>query len=143
MIEYQYLYLIAVQHFLLLSILPSSTFLRMDPTLSFDEDIKQVVLLSMKKLNQINRIKHLFMRHILEMIIQSCVFSKLFYCSTVWSATSHKNISKLAVRTKLRSTYSNRHSQIQPYNACFKTIEMALCQNDVPLLVMHNVHMHE
>ena len=29
------------------------------------------------------------------MIIQSCVFSKLFYCCTVWSATSHKNISKL------------------------------------------------
>ena len=49
----------------------------------------------MKKLHQISRIKHLFTPHILEMIIQSCVFSKLFYCSTAWSATSYKNISKL------------------------------------------------
>ena len=69
--------------------------LTMDPTLSFDEHIKQVVSSSMKKLHQINRIKHLFTPLILEMIIQSCVFSKLFYCSTVWSATSYENISKL------------------------------------------------
>ena len=52
--------------------------LTMDPTLSFDEHIKQVVSSSMKKLHQINRIKHLLMPHILEMIIQSCVFPSYF-----------------------------------------------------------------
>ena len=67
----------------------------MDSTLSFDEHIKQAVSSCMKKLHQINRIKNLFAPKTLEMIIQTCVFSKLFYCSSVWSSTSRKNISKL------------------------------------------------
>ncbi len=67
----------------------------MDSTLSFDEHIQDLVSSCMKKLHQISRIKNLFAPRTLEMIIQSCVLSKLFYCSSVWSATSHKNISKL------------------------------------------------
>ena len=57
----------------------------MDPSLSFDEHIKQSVS---------SCIKNLFRPSTLEMIIQSYVFSKLFYCSTAWSSTSQKNICK-------------------------------------------------
>ena len=63
--------------------------LTMDPTLSFDEHIKQVVSSSMKKLHQINRIKHLFTPHILEMIIQSCVF--FIVISLLYCMVSHKS----------------------------------------------------
>ena len=66
-----------------------------DSNLSFDEHIKQSVSSCTKKLHQINRIKNLFNGSTLEMIIQSQVFSKLFYCSTVWSSTSLKNICQL------------------------------------------------
>ena len=69
--------------------------LTMDPSLSFDEHIKQSVSSCMKKLHQINRVKNLFRQSTLEMIIQCYVFSKLFYCSTALSSTSQKNICKL------------------------------------------------
>ena len=46
-------------------------------------------------LSQINRVKHLFDAATLERIINALVFSKLYYCSPVWSNTSKKNISKL------------------------------------------------
>ena len=44
---------------------------------------------------QINRVKNLFDARTLERIIYNLVFSKLYYCSLVWSNTSKKNISKL------------------------------------------------
>ena len=44
---------------------------------------------------QINRIKHLFDSKSLENIIHALIFSRLFYCSPVWSSTSKKNVSKL------------------------------------------------
>ena len=43
---------------------------------------------------QINRVKHLFDAKTLERVINTLVFSKLYYCSPVWSTTSKKNISK-------------------------------------------------
>ena len=47
------------------------------------------------KLYQINRIKHLLDRKTLLLVINSFVFSKLQYCSTVWSNTSSSNIDNL------------------------------------------------
>ena len=47
------------------------------------------------KLKQINRIKHLLDRKTLLLVMNSFVFSKLLYCSTVWSNTSNSNIAKL------------------------------------------------
>ena len=44
---------------------------------------------------KINRVKHLFDARTLERVINALVFSKLYYCSPVWSNTSKKNISKL------------------------------------------------
>ena len=49
----------------------------------------------MNKLIQINRIKYLFDKETLLLIINSFVFSRLFYRSSVWSNTSVTNIHKL------------------------------------------------
>ena len=49
----------------------------------------------MPRLGQINGVKHVFDKRTLLMIINSLVFSKLFYCSNVWANTSKCNISKL------------------------------------------------
>ena len=49
----------------------------------------------MNKLIQINRIKYLFDKETLLLVINSFVFSRLFYCSSVWSNTSATNIHKL------------------------------------------------
>ena len=50
-------------------------------------------LLSM--LCQISRVRHLFTKPVLSTILNSLIFSKLFYCSTVWAGTSKQNLQKL------------------------------------------------
>jgi hypothetical protein len=49
----------------------------------------------MSKLGQINRVKHAFNSTLLTTIIHMLVFSKLFYCSSVWSTTSAGNIARV------------------------------------------------
>ena len=49
----------------------------------------------MSSLSQIYRVKHAFSKELLITIIKSLVFSKIFYCSSVWSNTSATNINKL------------------------------------------------
>ena len=49
----------------------------------------------MYSLFQINRVKHLLDRTTLLLVIHSLVFSRLFYCSSVWSNTSKENVKKL------------------------------------------------
>ena len=66
-----------------------------DSTLSFDEHITITVSSCMASLVQINRVKHLLDVKTLENVINALVFSKLFYCCTVWSSTSKKNVKKL------------------------------------------------
>ena len=58
-----------------------------DTTLSFDEHIMNTVSSCFASLRQINRIKHLFDSKSLENVIHALVFSRLFYCSPVWSST--------------------------------------------------------
>ena len=43
----------------------------------------------------LNRVKYLFDRRTLITIINSLVFSKLLYCSSVWANTTNKNIELL------------------------------------------------
>ena len=69
--------------------------LQVDSTLSYDEHVTQTVSSCIGSLCQINRVKHLFDARTLERVINALVFSKLYYCSPVWSNTSKKNISKL------------------------------------------------
>ena len=66
-----------------------------DSHLSFDEHVIEVVSKCIGSLCQINRVKHLFDRSTLITIINSLVFSKLFYCSSMWASTTKKNIRKL------------------------------------------------
>ena len=66
-----------------------------DRNLNFNDHIVKVTALCMSILGQINRIKHVFSKELLIIIINALVFSKLFYCSSVWSSTSGKNIKKL------------------------------------------------
>ena len=66
-----------------------------DERLSYDTHISKTVSSCLNQLVNINRIKHLLDRQILLLLIKSFVFSKLFYCSTVWANTSKTSIHKL------------------------------------------------
>ena len=66
-----------------------------DRYLSFNEHIDYLSSSLLGTLCQINRVRHLFTKDVLVVILNSLVFSKLFYCSTVWSDTSQQNICKL------------------------------------------------
>ena len=67
----------------------------LDQCLSYNEHIRKTVASCINKLIQINRIKHLLDKETLLLIINSFVFSRLFYCSSVWSNTSATNIHML------------------------------------------------
>lgn len=67
----------------------------LDTHLSYNQHITEIASKCLFKLYQINRIKHLLDRKTLLLVINSFVFSKLQYCSTVWSNTSSSNIDKL------------------------------------------------
>ena len=45
--------------------------------------------------SQINRAKHAFNKNLLVTVINALVFSKLYYCSSLWSNTSSSNLSRL------------------------------------------------
>ena len=66
-----------------------------DQYLTYDEHLTQTAAKCLCKLVQINRIKHLLDKETLLLLINAFDFSKLFYCSTVWSNTSKSNVSKL------------------------------------------------
>jgi len=66
-----------------------------DCYLNFNEHITKTASDCMFKLTRVNRIKHLLDRSTLMYLINTFVFCKLFYCSTVWSNPSNKNIRKL------------------------------------------------
>ncbi len=67
----------------------------LDTGLSYDNHVDEVVSKCTSILCQISRVKHIFDSHTLEIIINTLVFSKLYYCSVVWANTSQKNISRL------------------------------------------------
>ena len=66
-----------------------------DSHLTYDNHISYLVSSCLSKLVQINRVKSSFDKETLMLVISSLVFSKMFYCSTVWSNTSSTNIKKL------------------------------------------------
>ena len=49
----------------------------------------------------INRAKHVFDKSTLAVFVNALIFSKLYYCSSIWSYTSKKNIVKLPLREYL------------------------------------------
>jgi hypothetical protein len=66
-----------------------------DPILSFDNHILSTVSSCKSSLCQINRAKHAFNKNLLITVINALVFSKLYYCSSLWSNTSSSNLSRL------------------------------------------------
>ena len=66
-----------------------------DNQLTFSDHTVTTVSSCMSSLTQINRVKHVFDKDLLITIIKGLVFSKMFYCSSVWSNTSATNINKL------------------------------------------------
>ena len=67
----------------------------MDCSLTYDEHVTQLTSKCIGSLCHINRVKYLFDRRTLITIINSLVFSKLLYCSSVWANTTKKNIELL------------------------------------------------
>ena len=67
----------------------------LDQPLSYDTHITKTVSSCFNQLVHINRIKHVLDRPTLLLLIKSFVFTKLFYCSSVWANTSKANIHKL------------------------------------------------
>ena len=66
-----------------------------DQYLTYDVHVTKTVSSCMNQLVQIGRIKHLLDKKTLLLLINSFVFSKLFYCSSVWGNTSKRNLHKL------------------------------------------------
>ena len=66
-----------------------------DDRLTFSDHTVKTVSSCMSSLAQINRAKHALDKNLLVTIIKGLVFSKMFYCSSVWSNTSVTNINKL------------------------------------------------
>ena len=67
----------------------------LDPHLSYNNHIIKTVSSCMSALGQINRVKHAFDRRTLLIVMNTLVFSKLFYCSNVWANCSKLNVDKL------------------------------------------------
>ena len=67
----------------------------MDCNLAYDEHVTQLTSKCIGSLCQINRVKYLFDRRTLITIINSLIFSKLLYCSSVWANTTKKNVELL------------------------------------------------
>ncbi len=67
----------------------------LDSGLTYDEHVTKLVFSCVGSLCQINRARHLFDMKTLILLINALVFSKLYYCSTIWSNSSKKNIAKL------------------------------------------------
>ena len=66
-----------------------------DPQLFYDKHILKTVSSCVSRLCQINRVKHVFDKRTLKLVINALAFSRLFYCSSVWSNTAKKNVDKL------------------------------------------------
>ena len=66
-----------------------------DQSLTYNDHITKTASNCLHKLIQINRIKHLLDKKTLILLMNCFIFSKLLYCSTVWSNTSCSNIKKL------------------------------------------------
>ena len=66
-----------------------------DSSLTFHEHIVKTVSSCFSSLAQINRVKYVFDRSTLITIINTLVFNKFFYCSSVWSNAADTNLLKL------------------------------------------------
>ena len=67
----------------------------LDSNLTYDNHVTKTVSTCMSRLGQINRVKHVLDRDTLTIVVNCLVFSKLFYCSNIWSNTTESNLDKV------------------------------------------------
>ena len=67
----------------------------LDSYLNFNDRVNTLTSSLLSMLCQISRVWHLFAKPVLSTILNSLIFSKLFYCSTIWADTSKENLQKL------------------------------------------------
>ena len=98
----------------------------LDKSLTYDDHIAEVVSKCVATLCQINRVKHLLDTKTIVTLIKTLVFSKLFYCSSVWSNTSKKNIDRLqkVQNFAARLATDTRKFDHITYNSCLNTIKL-------------------
>ena len=92
-----------------------------DRNLTYDAHISQLVSSCLAKLVQISRVKHSFDKESLSLMIKALVFSKMFYCASVWANTSSCNIKIL----QLIQNFASRI--IRSCNSIAAPIKLALC----------------
>ena len=107
--------------------------------LTFNGHIASLASSLLPTLVHINRVRHLFAKDVLYIILNSVVFSKLFYCSTVWSGTSKENIHKLQLMQNfvgriLSNTKKFYHITPVLHELGWLTIEELVCLLDVPMI---------
>ena len=67
----------------------------LDSRLSHDQQVTSVTSTCIAKLCQINRVQHILDKRTLTYIINALIFSRIYYCSCVWSNTAKKSVAKL------------------------------------------------
>ena len=67
----------------------------LDSNLPLSEHISTLAFSLLSNLCQISRVRQLFTKDVLNIILNSLIFSNLFYCSTVWPGTFKQNTKKL------------------------------------------------
>ena len=107
----------------------------LDCYLSFNDHISSLTSSLSSALCQINRVRHLFSKGMLSKIFNSLVFSKLFYCFTVWSGTSKENIQKLQLMQNFAArilTNTRKFDEISPVlnDLGWLSIDKLLCLRD-------------
>ena len=111
----------------------------LDSNLNFNDHVTSLSSSLLSTLCQVNRVRHLFSREILNTILNSLVFSKLFYCSTVWSGTSKDNVHKLQLLQNFAArilTNTKKFDHISPIlnELGWLTIEELLNLRDVIMI---------
>lgn len=110
----------------------------LDSNLTFNGHIASLTSFLLWTSVQINRVWHLFCKDVLYIILNSLVFSKLFYCSTVSSGTSKENVNTLQLMQNFAGrvlTNTKTFDHITPvlHKLGWLTIEALLClrENDL------------
>ena len=89
----------------------------LDSNLNFTAHISTLPSSVLSSLCQISRVRHLFTKDVLNIILNYLIFSKLFHCSTVWSGTFKQNIKKLQLIQNFASrilTDTRKYDHISP-----------------------------
>ena len=111
----------------------------LDSGLTFNNHISSLSSSSLSSLCQISRVRHLFSKEVLYIMINSVVFSKLFYCSAVWAGTYKQNIYKLQLMQNFAARILTDTGKYDHITTALKalgwlTIEEQLWMRDVTIM---------